>query len=235
MVQVLLLAIALVTVIYVATEFTHGTPEKVALDFGLGALSLSSIGMAIFLGVGLLAKEVDSRTVYMVLCRPISRSTFVLGKIFGMMAVLILNTFILGAVTITFCHLLGGQVGPLVYWVLLFSILEATLMLLFVVFFSLMTNNILSVLFTISILIIGHALGETKTLTFAQKNNVVANIIKYFEYVLPNLSKLNFKDHVLYEQNLSSEVLFGALTYGTAYATFILFLTCILFTRKNLD
>ena len=69
---------------YVATEFTYGVPERVALDFGLGMLSLSSLSISLFLGVSLLSKEIESRTVYMVISRPVPRFAFIIGKILGL-------------------------------------------------------------------------------------------------------------------------------------------------------
>ena len=65
---------------YVATEFTYGVPEKIALDFGMGMMSLSSVAIAIFFGSVILAKDIETRTIYMVISRPLSRYSFYAWK-----------------------------------------------------------------------------------------------------------------------------------------------------------
>lgn len=103
----LVIGVALMIVTYVATEFTYGVPEKVSLDFGLGMLSLSSIGISIFMGATLLPNEIDSRTVYMVISRPVPRWVFITGKVVGLIGVLAVNFAILSAMTLALYLSLG--------------------------------------------------------------------------------------------------------------------------------
>ena len=81
--NVLLIGIGLILLTYVASEFTYGVPSRVALDFGLGTLYLSSVGIALFLGATLISKELENRTVYMILSRPLKRSSFLLVIMFA--------------------------------------------------------------------------------------------------------------------------------------------------------
>src|SRR4051812_38418902 len=97
----LIIGLCMIVVTVVAAEFTYGVPERVALDFGLGMLSLSSLGIALFMGASLLSKEIESRTVYMVISRPIPRWCFIMGKVMGLMAVLTVNILILSLMTLT--------------------------------------------------------------------------------------------------------------------------------------
>ena len=93
LVSVFFAGLGLMLVTYVATEFTYGVPERVALDFGLGILSLSSLAISLFLGATLLSKEIDSRTVYMVISRPVPRFAFILGKLLGLLGIQAINDF----------------------------------------------------------------------------------------------------------------------------------------------
>jgi ABC-2 type transport system permease protein len=77
----LFLGILLLAATILASEFTYGTPEKVALDFGLGVTSISTVAIAIFMGVSLIANEIESRTIYLVLSRNIGRSDFIIVKV----------------------------------------------------------------------------------------------------------------------------------------------------------
>ena len=91
MLGIVFLAIAMMMMTIVASVFAYGAPEKVALDFAIGMMSIANLLIAIFLGVTLVSKEIESRTLYMVLSRPISRFAFLVGKIGGLSSVLIIN------------------------------------------------------------------------------------------------------------------------------------------------
>ena len=88
------LGLALMLFTYITSEFSFGNPRFIAMDFGVGVSSLASVAVAIFLGVSLLSDEIESRTVYIALSKPISRSSFIFGKILGMGLILFLNIFI---------------------------------------------------------------------------------------------------------------------------------------------
>ena len=105
----LIIGVGLFIATYVAYNFTYGAPDRVALDFGLGTLSLSTVGIALFIGAGILSNEIDSRTVYLVISRPVSRSSFLLGKLIGLFIVLALNVLILSTITLSLYFFIGGD------------------------------------------------------------------------------------------------------------------------------
>jgi ABC-2 type transport system permease protein len=233
--NVFLIGIGLAVMVYVATEFTYGVPEKVALDFGLGMLSLSSLGISLFLGATLLPKEIDSRTVYMVISRPVPRSIFILGKIVGLLSVLLINIFLLASITLASSYLLGGELNTLIYWCIFFNFLECLLLLLVTVFFSLFTNNIISSLISFVLLIIGHAAKESQTLNFVKNRAALSLMLKFYHFVLPGFYKLNLKDFVIYNQTISQGYLWGSIFYALSYSLFLLMMIIYLFNKKNLD
>lgn len=231
----LIIGCALMLITYVATEFTYGVPEKVALDFGLGMLSISSLGISLFMGATLLTKEIDSRTVYMVISRPVPRWTFILGKIAGLMAVLVVNIIILSGLTLICTSLLGGKIDDLILLAIGFNILECLLLLLVVVFFSLFTNNILASLISIAILFVGFAIRETQSTSFVINRPELKKILDFYHLVLPGFYKLNLREFVIYNQSLESMYLLNAFSYGVLYSSFLLFMIIFLFNRKNID
>src|SRR5690606_33901991 len=137
------LGLGLLIVTYVASQFTYGTPTKVALDFGLGALSLSSVGIAIFFGANLLAKEIDQRTIHMIISRPVPRYAFIVGKLLGLCIVLAINVLLLSVLTISIYFLAGGHYDSLLSWSIIFTFLEAMLVLFVVILLSLITSQTL--------------------------------------------------------------------------------------------
>lgn len=233
--NVFFVGLGLMIVTYVATEFTFGVPERVAIDFGLGMLSLSSLAISLFLGVSLLSKEIESRTVYMIVSRPISRSSFILGKILGLMGIQLINVFILSLMTLTSSILLGGEVTPLIIWAVAFIFIESLMLLLVVTLISLMVNSVLTVLLSVVMLLLGHSIKETQEISFIQNSPVLHGLLEVYHFFLPAFYKLNLKDFVIYEKNLPLTYLFQSGGYGLIYSAALLLIIIAIFNRKNLD
>jgi ABC-type transport system involved in multi-copper enzyme maturation permease subunit len=233
--NVFFIGVALMLVTYVATEFTYGVPERVALDFGLGMLSLSSLSISLFLGVSLLSKEIESRTVYMIISRPVPRFAFILGKLLGLMGIQLINILILGSLTLIVTFFLAGQLDTLAFWSLGFTFLESILLLLLVVLVSLFANNILSVLLSIVVLLLGHFIQDTKETTLVKESPILEVILDLYEFILPAFYKLNLKDFVIYNKSLNFSYLMQSMTYGVLYSAFLLLMIVSIFNRKNLD
>jgi ABC-2 type transport system permease protein len=232
---VVFIGLAIMLSVFVASEFTYGAPFRVAIDVGLGLLSLSSLGISLFLGVNLLSKEIESRTIYMIISRPVTRVQFILGKLLGLIGVLLINTFILSTMIILVTILLGNEIEGLFFWSIFFNFLESLLLLLVVTAFSLVTNTILSSVFSFVLLIAGHFIADTQNIFFVKSRPILGEILKFYHYVLPGFYKLNIKDFVIYKQSLSTEFLVMNTIYGLSYSAFLLFIIIYVFNRKNLD
>jgi len=235
LVQMIIMGIAFVSVIYVATEFSYGVPHRMASDFGLGLISLSCVGISIFLGVTLISKEMENRTVYIVLSRPLSRTSFIFGKISGMALILLCNVLVIGSLALSYCHLLGGEVGKVMLLALLFTFIESILVLSVTILFSLLVNSVLAVIGSITLFIVGHVLTDTMNFIELRISHFPHLIVEAISYLLPNYSKINFRDYVYYDQLIPSSYIFNAFIYGITYIAFILILISIIFRNKNLD
>ncbi len=231
----LIIGVGLFIATYVAYNFTYGAPDRVALDFGLGTLSLSTVGIALFIGAGIISNEIDSRTVYLVISRPVSRSSFLLGKLIGLFIVLALNVLILSTITLSLYFFIGGEYSSLISWAILFIGIEATLMLAVVAFFSLITSKVMAVIYSIVLYIVGHSIDGAKLVTFVQKRPAVEFVLDFYHFLLPGFYKLNLKDYILYEQKISSSYLFGSSIYGVIYGLAVVLLSIFIFKKKNLD
>ncbi len=235
MTSIVFLAIFLLFVTYVASEFAYGAPAKVALDFGLGIITLSNLGMAIFIGATLLSKEIEQRTLYMILSRSMSRTSFLIGKIIGLSSVLLINTLVLSMTSLSIYLYLRGSFQDLFVWAVYFSFIEAFIVMLFAVLFSLLTNTTMAVIYSIFIFIIGHALNETSKLFFAKADPVMREIINISFYFVPNFDKLNLKDFVIYKKSMEIDYLAGMQIYSFVYVLALFFLITYIFKNKNLD
>lgn len=235
MIGLIFLAIGLLLVTLITSVFAYGAPAKVALDVGLGVMSLSNMAIAIFIGSTLLNKEIEQRTLYMILSRPISRASFLMGKILGLSTVLLFNSLILGFLSV-FLHVkLGGQFQSLFVWAILFSFYEALIALVFAILFSLITNVTLSVMCTFVVCVAGHALNETSKIIFLKMAPVLKGILDVSFFVVPNLYKLNLKDFLLYQQSIEVSYLINTQLYALLYLLAIIAVIMLIFKNKNLD
>jgi ABC-type transport system involved in multi-copper enzyme maturation permease subunit len=235
MVSLIFLAFGLVAITFVASEFTYGASAKISLDVGLGIMSISNLIIAIFIGATLLSKEIEQKTLYMILSRPISRASFLLGKILGLSSVLFLNSVVLGLISFLLFMKNGGSIQPLFWWALYFSFLEAFTVLVFAVFFSLLTNTTLSVIYTIGIFIVGHALNETSKTFLLKVSALLKGALAICFIIIPNFYRLNLKDFLLYQQNIAWDYLFSTQLYIYLYLIALLALVTLIFKNKNLD
>jgi len=233
--NVVFAGIGLMVVTYVATEFTYGTPARVALDFGLGMLSLSSLAISLFMGVSLLSKEIESRTVYMVISRPVPRFAFIIGKIVGLVGIQVLNILILSAFTLGAVYLLGGEIHSLTLWSILFTFIESFMLLLLVVLISLFANNILAVILAVVVLLLGHSIRDTQEIQFVKNSPLLNHVLDAYHFILPAFYKLNLKDFVIYNKTLSLDYLLPNLCYGVLYSSFLMLMIVVIFNKKNLD
>lgn len=236
MLSLVFLAMGLLLATYVASEFAYGAPAKVALDVGLGIMSISNLVIAIFIGANLLSKEIEQRTLYMIISRPISRTSFLLGKILGLSSVLLINSIVLGGLScLLYLNFSGNNYQSLFGWTLYFSFIEAFTVLIFAVLFSLITNSTLSVIYTLCVFIVGHAINETSKIFFVKVFPIFEYVIKSCFVLLPNFYKLNLKDFLLYKQSVDISYLVSTQLYIGLYLLALISLVVLIFKRRNLD
>lgn len=220
---------------FVAREFTYGVPDRVTLDVGLGLISLTGAGLGIFFGINIVSKEIENRTLYMVLSRPVGRKSYFLGRVIGMSYVLILNIMIISAFTLLgYITLKSNAFDSLIWWVIINSLIESLIVLGVAVLFSLVTNMTMSAVYSIVVYVIGYSLGESMKLQYVENHPGLAVVIKIANAIFPNFSRLNLKEYVLYNSSLDSIYLSMNVLYGLGYFVAILLLGLLVFNKKEL-
>ena len=220
---------------FVATEFTFGVPKRVALDLGLASLSVSSYGIALLIGIGLIKKEEESRTIYLIISRPVSRTAFLGGKLLGVSAFIFLNLAILAIITVCIVSLLGGSITQMTLFAILFSILESILLLLVVVTFSLFSNSAIALMASILALVAGHAISDTAEIIFVKSNPWLKGIVDFLNFVIPAFHRFNLKDYVLYQNSIELSQLAFVAAYWVFYVAGLFCLSSVIINKKNMD
>jgi ABC-type transport system involved in multi-copper enzyme maturation permease subunit len=207
---------------------------QVLTDFGLATMSITGLLLAIFIGVGLLGAELSTKTVYVVVSRPVSRAGFIAGKFCGLVATLILNFALIALVFFISIRWLGLAVKPVILYAVLLLAVEMALIVAASVFFSTFTSPTLAAIFTVGFYVAGHLndmMGVGIQLT---KSPVWRLLLETLNRVLPNLEYLNIRSRVVYDLPIPDLFVVQAAAYGILYTLLLLLLAMVVFSRKDL-
>ncbi len=228
-------SIGLMIFTYIISEFSFGNPRIIALDVGVGLSSLAAVSISIFLGVSLLSDEIKSRTAYITLSRPVSRKSFIMGKLLGMSSILFLNILIIMICSLGIYLFFGGSLDSLILIFLSFAFIEAFLTLLIVVFFSLITNKILAIINAIVLYILGYAVPNSLEIGMVKNSEMLTFLIKGYSYVFPDFSRFNMKSQLTLGFDYNLNLLLNSYIYSLSYCLFLILVISFIFDRKELS
>jgi ABC-type transport system involved in multi-copper enzyme maturation permease subunit len=231
----LLVALGVVTALssIIVSMLTIGDRVKVLKDVGLAAIDFFSVLIAIFTGVNLVFKEIDKKTIYNILSKPISRSSFILGKFLGLALTLLVALVSMAAIFFLFLLVTTGAFDfkILVYFFLLY--LELLIIISITLVFSSFSTPILSSIFTISLYLIGTVSWTFNLFKEHLKTPLEKGVTYFFYYLVPNLEKFNIKNQVVLNTGLEPYWITNAVLYAAVYTAALLILSIIIFNKKE--
>jgi ABC-type transport system involved in multi-copper enzyme maturation permease subunit len=209
---------------------------KIIIDLGLSAMLLFGAFIAVFVGVGLVWKEIERRTVSAIFAKPVGRGEFLLGKYLGLCATLALNVAVMGAgVTLVLVYVVRGTT-PLVaaLWPTMTLIyLELTILTAVALLFSAFSSPIFAVFGSLAVFLIGHFTAELKGFAELFDAPVVRAGLVALYYALPNLSMFSQITPAAYGIAPPPEHLAAALAYAAAWNVALLAAATLLFARRD--
>jgi ABC-type transport system involved in multi-copper enzyme maturation permease subunit len=223
-------------------QLTLGNEDKVILDLGLASISIFGMLIAIFIGIGLVHKELEKRTVYALLAKPVHRYELILGKYLGLLFTLLVNLAIMTA-GLELAILYTGRIGvggclrvlPAAYLIFLSLALITAIALLFSTF----STPALSALFTFFLWIIGHFSNDLMRFADYTKSGLVKQLCRALYYVIPNFSNFNMIDSrgiiqsSTYFQPIDPTAIVSATVYCILYCALVLSLSVSIFMRRD--
>jgi ABC-type transport system involved in multi-copper enzyme maturation permease subunit len=212
---------------------TMGERAKIIQDLGLASINLFGVLIAIFVGIGLVSKEIEKRTIYSIIAKPIPRYQFLLGKYAGLTLTLLVNVSIM--VAGFFLTLFIGQVGlePALLKAIGQIFVELLVITAVAVMFSTFTTPTLSATFTLAIYAIGHLADDLHVLAAKLQSELIKVLLDGLYYTLPNLEFFNVKGPAVYGLPIEPLYLVSAVAYGVTYSAVILTLACVIFQRRD--
>lgn len=236
--RILLSALVVVIAIIVFSLFIGSISieqsTRVVVDFGVTAIYLLQVFVAIFIGSMLIYKEIERKTFFLIIPKPITRSQIILGKCLGLTA----TTFIVTLVsTVALCIILlfkgGAQFFLPIALSMFLSTLEASLLILISILFSSIASPILAAIFTFSIYIAGHASESVRIAIALSEKSVYPTVLKGIYYLLPNLEKFNMRNAIVYGDAIHPQAILYAILYALLYGGLLFFIANILFRKKE--
>jgi Cu-processing system permease protein len=215
-------------------DISVGTHQKILLDLGLATIGLLGAIVAIFVGTGLINKEIEKRTVLVLIPKPLSRAEFILGKHLGLSAVLAVMLSVMSV--IYFLLLISMKVSfqpiPIIVSVLYLG-LELALLTAAAIAFGVFTSSIIATLLTFGVYIMGHISKDLIVLGMISKNPSILTITKNIYLILPDLERLNFRNEAAYGSLPSADVLASNALYGIVYTALLLGISILIFSRRQ--
>ncbi len=207
--------------------------HKVIADMGLAAINLIGVIIAIFVGISLVNKEIERRTIYTIMARPISRSFFIMGKYLGLALTLFVNLVIMMAVFLLTLWLYHVPVERSLFQAVELIFVEILVVTAIALFFSTFSSTTLSAIFTLGLYVIGHLTADLRSVVANSESEAVKTVVEILYYLCPNLEMLNIKGQAAVGIAVAPEYLMVASLYGVLYAGLLLTGACLVFQQRD--
>jgi len=231
---IILFALLMVAAVRLLPELAATTEDKIIRDAGLAGMTVLGLVVAIFVGTGLVNKEIEKRTVLVMMAKPISRVEFIVGKHLGLSAVL---AVLVAAMTAIYMAVLSVNrisyptaailISAVFLWLLL------ALMTAVAIVFGVFTSSLLATLLTFTVFLMGSASANLVALGAQSKNPMVEAITRNLYLVLPDLSRLDLKNQAVYGLLPNPEILLQNALYAVLYMVLLLAIATLIFSRRQ--
>lgn len=230
-------ALIMIGAAIIVGQISIGIERQVIVNLGLSAISIIGLIMAIFIGVGLVYKEIEKRTLYSLLSKPLPRWEFLTGKYVGLLITLTVNTFFmtLGLAAALFYvgrPFVHSDVSILI--AIYFILLELALVTAFALFFSCFSSPMLSTLFTLGIYVAGVFAPDIRNLGDLTRDSIIQSVARAVYYLLPNFHNFNAIAVAAHGDAIPLALLWQNTLYALVYVVLLLLASSAVFSRRNL-
>jgi Cu-processing system permease protein len=244
--NLVLFAVLLIGASVLMGQLTAGQDVKIIKDLGLAATSLFGLFIAIFVGINLVSKEVDRRSVYALFAKPIRRSEFIVGKYVGLLLTLLVNVFVMSAALYAILFFLARGVPPQIQAAWDAPALDPALLkaiaLIYVnlavvtavaLFFSSYSSPMLSAVFTLGVYLVGQFNADLKHFDRIVDSPAAIAVARACYYVLPDFAKFDVKLAVVHGIPVPGSYIAATTGYAALYIAALLFGAILVFSRRD--
>ena len=217
-------------------QLSIGIERLVVVNLSLTAISLFGVVIAIFIGIGLVSKEIEKRTLYTVLSRPVRRWEFIVGKFLGLAGTLVVNTFFMAIGVFAALYYVSRHFQMSDGWLLValyFIVLQFLVITAIALLFSAFSTSVESAIFAFLLFVIGSFAQDLRGFA-AMAHGVTRWLATVAAYLVPNFSSMNVISSVAHEQPVAGAVILSNTVYALLYSGAALCGAVLIFERRNL-
>jgi Cu-processing system permease protein len=238
-------AVLLMAASYLISQMTAGQDLKIVKDLGLASVAIFGVLIAVFIGIGLVSKEVERKSIYGLLSKPISRPHFILGKFLGLMLTLVVN---ISLMTVAFYGVLAymkwanpglelatqtSATDPRLLLAIGLILAELAVVTALALFFSTFSSPLLATLLTLGLWVAGHFNADLRHFENVVDSQTIAWIARVLYYVLPNLAPFDIKAEVVHGLPVALRHVVLTLAYAAVYTGVLLTAAVAVFRRRD--
>ena len=212
-----------------------GQEVKIIIDLSLSAMTIFGVLIAIFLGVGLVTKEIDNGAIANILSKPVRRSEFILGKYFGLcLTLLVISAVMASAIALALFYAQNGAAQSLRIWPSVWLIfLELAIITAVALLFSCFSSPALSSLFALLIFLIGRWSPDLKLFAETSSATLTRGVSRALYYLLPNLANFNYINETAHGETAPLRMVAANTVYAIFYVAAALAASAMIFNRRN--
>jgi ABC-type transport system involved in multi-copper enzyme maturation permease subunit len=239
-------AVLLIGASVLLSQLTAGQELKIIKDLGLAATSIFGLFIAVFIGIGLVSKEVERRSIYSLLAKPITRHQFIVGKYAGLVLTLAVNVAVMAvALYLVLGYMSWTEsaefkrgweapaVDPAMIKALGLIFVELMLVTAMALLFSTFSSPILSAVLTFGLYGVGHFNTDLRNFDAIVNSRPIALVARGLYYVLPNLAPFDVKAQIVHAQPVTMSYVILTTGYGLAYIGALVMLATWIFSRRD--
>lgn len=230
---VLVFALAMIGSSAVLVTLSVGGEGRIVKDLGLACITLFGLFIAVFIGIRLVSREIERRTILLLLSRPVGRGALLVGKFVGLALTLLVNVGAMGLSLLLLARILEGQWTPRLLLAVSFGLLELLILTAFSILFAAFSTPTLSTVFTLLVFVIGRLSRDLMDFASRFDSLALKAVTAGIYYLLPNLTLFNLSGPVANDLPLSGAILALTAVYGLGYLTAILALASAIFQRRD--
>jgi ABC-type transport system involved in multi-copper enzyme maturation permease subunit len=231
---------------YLIGQLTAGQDVKIIKDLGLAAISIFGLFIAVFIGIQLVAKEVERRSIYGLLAKPIERHQLVLGKYAGLLLTLAVNIAMMAAAHYAVLALMAALTDPIAArgWeapaldpamlkAVTLTYVELAIVTAIALFFSSFSTPLLSAALTLGLFVVGRFSADLRNFNQVVESPAAAAMMGALYWVLPNLAPFDVRSQVVHAVPVPAGYMALTAAYGIVYIAVLLTAATLIFSRRD--
>ncbi|HEX7550454.1 MAG TPA: ABC transporter permease [Candidatus Methylomirabilis sp.] len=231
--SILVFALAMIGSSAVLVTLSVGGEGRIAKDLGLACITLFGVFIGVFIGTNLVSREIERRTIYSLLSKPVRRAEFLAGKFLGLGLTLAVNIGVMAIGLIILAWALEDHWTPRILLAVGFSLVELLILTTFAILFSTFSTPTLSAIYTLLIFVIGRLSADLMQLASQFGGPSLKATMTVLYYLLPNLARFNLSGAVVNDLPLAPGTLALTAVYGLLYASAVLGVATAVFQRRD--